>query len=188
MSDAIAKDHIPVIELGPSFFNDSGHDAVADQIAHACETLGFLIVTGHSVAKATIDNMIDSSVAFFTQAIEARVRAMPPSPYVFRGYFPSEASALAASLDIETPGDLCEVYCINRFDDPEDAARAGMNKDREMFFAPNIWPEDVADFKRAWITYYSAMESLTNHLLTLMAKALNLPNDWFDPFCDQHTT
>ena len=188
MTDAVSAGHIPIIDLSPSFVSDNGHAQVAEQISFACESLGFLIVTGHGVNKSVIDKMVESSMTFFAQSIESRIKTMPPNPYIFRGYFPSEASALAASLDIETPGDLCEVYCINRFDEPDDAKQAGLKPGREAFFAANIWPDDVDGFKPAWTNYYAAMEDLTEHLLSLMAHALGLPNDWFIPFCDQHTT
>jgi len=188
VTNAVATGHIPVIDLSPSFVDDSGRAEVAASIGAACESLGFLIITGHGVTSDAIDAMVDTSQAFFTQPIEARVATMPPSPYIFRGYFPSEASALAASLDIETPGDLCEVYCVNRFDEPEAATRAGLKPGRESFFAENIWPNKVENFKPAWTNYYAAMEKLTDHLLALMARSLGLSDEWFVPFCDQHTT
>ncbi|MBM61721.1 MAG: oxidoreductase [Acidobacteria bacterium] len=188
MSDAVATGHIPVIDLSPSFSGEDGPMSVAEEIGAACESLGFLIVTGHGVPSATITAMVKTAEAFFVQPVETRVVSMPSSPYVFRGYFPSEASALAASLDIETPGDLCEVYCINRFDDQADAAEAGLKPGREAFFAPNIWPEGIDGFKPAWTAYYAAMENLTRHILGLMARSLGLPADWFVPFCNQHTT
>ncbi len=188
MSDAVTTGHIPVIDLSRSFADDIGRAKVAEEIASACESLGFVIVTGHGVPAETVAGMIETGERFFTQPIENRIAAMPSSPYIFRGYFPSQASALAASLDIETPPDLCEVYCVNRFDDPADATRAGLRPGREAFFAPNIWPEGIDGFKQAWTDYYSAMEGLTAHLLGLMARALSLPDDWFVPFCDQHTT
>lgn len=186
--DAVNTGHIPIIDIGPSFINDATHLNVAEEVALACESLGFLIVTGHGVAESTISDMVETSVAFFSQSIQSRIKSMPPNPYIFRGYFPSEASALAASLDIQTPGDLCEVFCINRFDDEEDAKKAGMKPGLESFFAANIWPADISDFEQAWITYYLEMEKLAGHLLSLMAVALGLDKNWFVPFCDQHTT
>ena len=188
MSDAVSTGHIPIIDIGPSSLDNDAHSSVAEKVTLACESLGFLIVTGHGVAESTISHMLDISLSFFSQPIDSRIKSMSPSPYIFRGYFPSEASALAASLDIETPGDLCEVFCINRFDDEKDAKKAGLKPGLESFFAPNIWPENINEFKKAWNTYYLAMENLTGHLLSLMALALGLPKNWFEPFCNQHTT
>ena len=184
----MTSQNIPVIDLRLSYADNNGRTVVAEAVGAACESLGFLIVTGHGVPGDTIAEMCETSQTFFSQPVQTRVAAMPPSPYIFRGYFPSEASALAASLDIETPGDLCEVYCINRFDNPTDAIAAGLKAGREAFFAPNIWPEGIQGFKAAWTAYYAAMENLADHLLTLMALSLGLPADWFVAFCDQHTT
>ena len=179
---------VPIIDLSPSFRDERGAAETARKISNACETLGFLIVTGHGIDQSIIDHVLTSSSRFFEGSLEDRVSAMPPSPYVFRGYFPSEASALAASLDIDTPGDLCEVFCINRFDDREEAIRSGLGENLETFFAPNIWPRSIPGFKSSWSSYYSAMEGLSDHLLSLMARALGLPKNWFEFFCDRHTT
>ena len=120
---------------------------------------------------------------YFNLPEDDKRRWMPPSPYVFRGYFPIQSSALAGSLDVETPPDLCEVFAVNRFDDPADATAASLREGREGFFAPNIWP-DVEGFREAWTDYYRAMESLANELMALMALALGLEEDWFDiPTC-----
>ena len=88
MSDAVTSGYIPVIDLSASFSDGDGRATVAKEIAAACESLGFLIVTGHGVAATTISGMVDTAMAFFTQPLEARIAAMPPHPYVFRGYFP----------------------------------------------------------------------------------------------------
>ena len=182
------KGSIPVIDLAPSYQDKQGHRKVARQVSDACETLGFLIVTGHGVNQTVIDDILNTSRCFFEKPINERIAAIPASPYIFRGYFPSEASRLAATLDVNTPGDLCEVYSMNRFDDRQEAIYSGLTHDREAFFAPNIWPKNIPNFEPAWRNYYAAMEILSNHILTLMASALNLPHEWFVPFCNKHTT
>ena len=178
---------VPIIDLA-SPRDGTGRQDIAQEIAKACESVGFLVITGHGVPGEILDSMVETSRAFFSLPVERRCEAMPDVPHVFRGYFPSQASALAASLDIETPPDLCEVYCVNRFDDPETAKSAGMAPGLEGFFAPNIWPRELPAFKPAWQAYYRAMEELVGELLSLMAEALYLPGDWFVPFCDRHTT
>jgi isopenicillin N synthase-like dioxygenase len=113
--------------------------------------------------------------------------AMPPSPYVFRGYFPIQTSALAGSQDIETPPDLCAVFAVNRFDDQSTAVAAGLSEGREGFFAPIIWP-DIEGFASVWTEYYGAMESLATALMQLMAISLDLDPDpdWFDDKISHH--
>ena len=184
--DAIKRGHVPVVDLGPA---TTGHPAartdIAAMVGAACESLGFLVVTGHGVASGTVHKLMTASWRYFGLREDDKRRWMPPSPYVFRGYFPIQSSALAGSLDVETPPDLCEVFAVNRFDDAADATAAGLREGREGFFAPNIWP-DVEGFRAAWTDYYRAMESLADELMGLMARALGLKEDWFDDKIDQH--
>ena len=148
--DAIKRGHVPVVDLEPATTGDpAARSDIAAQVGAACESLGFLVVTGHGVAGETVQELMTASWRYFNLPEDDKRRWMPPSPYVFQGYFPILSSALAGSLDVETPPDWCEVFAVNRFDDPADAAAAGLSEGREGFFAPNIWP-NVAGFREAW--------------------------------------
>ena len=59
-------DSIPVIDIAP-FRNGSAQQqqAVAKDVADACASLGFLIVSGHGVADSLIDDMRKVSFAYF---------------------------------------------------------------------------------------------------------------------------
>ena len=184
--DAIQRGDVPVLDLSSARSgNPADREALAAQLGRACESLGFLVVTGHGVESEKVNAVLATARRFFESADEDKRRAMPPSPYVFRGFFPIQSSALAASLDVETPPDLCEVFAVNRFDDPSCAEAAGVSEGREGFFAPNIWPE-VDGFRDAWTVYYGAMETLANELMALMALALGLDEDWFEDKIGQH--
>ena len=108
----------------------------------------------------------------------------------YRGFTPSQTSALALSRENESLPDLCEMYTVNRFDDPDVARRAGLREGREGFFAPNIWPDPdrLPGFKEAFETYYAVMEDLAVKLMRLMALALNLDEHWFDDKIADHIT
>ncbi|MXZ79461.1 MAG: isopenicillin N synthase family oxygenase [Acidimicrobiia bacterium] len=184
--DAIKRGHVPVVDLEAAASSDPAtRSDIAAEVGAACESLGFLVVTGHGVPSETVQELMTASWRYFDLPEDDKRRWMPPSPYVFRGYFPIQSSALAGSLDVETPPDLCEVFAVNRFDDPADADAAGLSEGREGFFAPNIWP-DVEGFRDAWTGYYRAMESLADELMALMARALGLEEGWFDDKIDQH--
>ena len=57
---------IPIIDISPFF---SGHRAkkkeVAKKIGSACETTGFLMISGHAVAQAILEHTFVSTRAFF---------------------------------------------------------------------------------------------------------------------------
>ena len=132
-------DTIPVIDIAP-FRNGSREQqkAVAKEVADACASLGFLIVSGHGVADSLIDGMREVSFAYFDRPVAEKLKLrMPPDRY--RGYISLGSEALAYSLDEETPPDFKESFSIGPIDPPDDAYHraAGPGK----FFAPNLWPE-----------------------------------------------
>lgn len=178
---------VPLVDLTGAFEPGPARDAVIDTIRDACEDVGFLVITGHGVADEVIAGIEGSAREFFALPEDEKLRAAGPDG-VFRGFTPAQASALALSRDVETPPDLCELYTINRFDDPEAAERAGLREGREGFFAPNIWPEEPAGFQPAAEAYYAVMEGLATELMRLMALALGLDEHWFDDKIRDHIT
>jgi isopenicillin N synthase-like dioxygenase len=184
--DAIERGKVPVIDLFLARRNDSAERAVlAAEIGAACESLGFLVLTGHDVSDGAVLSLLQKAKQFFEQPEATKRLSMPPSPYIFRGYFPIQTSALAGSLGVETPPDLCEVFAVNRFDDQAVAVDAGMKEGREGFFAPNIWP-DIEGFDAVWTQYYDAMGGLATELMRLMATSLGLDAHWFDDKISRH--
>jgi len=51
-----------------------------------------------------------------------------------------------------------------------------------IFFAPNIWPEQPAGMRAAFETYYDTFEDLATDIMALFALALDLPQNFFEPF------
>ena len=105
-------DTIPVIDIAP-FRNGSREQqkAVAEEVAEACASLGFLIVSGHGVADSLIDGMREVSFAYFDRPVAEKLKLrMPPDRY--RGYISLGSEALAYSLDEETPPDFKESFSI----------------------------------------------------------------------------
>ena len=147
-------DSIPVVDIAPFAEGGArGREAVARQVDTACSSLGFLIISGHGVADRLIDDMRGVSLAYFDRPLEEKLKLrMPPDRY--RGYIALGSEALSYSLDQESPPDFKESFSIGPVDFPDDdyhrAAAPG------KFFAPNLWPESVPDFRPVWETYYRA--------------------------------
>ena len=168
---------IQVLDLGSSYEADSKEEVVKT-LRNSFESNGFLVVTNHGVSKDQINEVETQARKFFVQPYENKVLSKASSG-VFRGYTPVEKSALSLSRDLKTPPDVCEIFSLNRFDDPVVAKNCGLKEGREAFFAPNIWPENLPGFKESLESYYAAMENLTNHLMQLSASALGLEKGWF---------
>lgn len=101
---------IPRVDLTP--LRDGGCHATAAQPvlaalrAGACDS-GFLIVTGHGVPLALIDDLLAAARAFFALPAEAKLGVAPQrwnaeSPNVYRGYFPAAADG-KEGFDIGEP-------------------------------------------------------------------------------------
>ena len=180
---------VPLVDLSGAFEPGPDRDHVVDVLRRACEDVGFLVITGHGVTDEVVHRIDDASRRFFALPHDEKLEYAAP-PGVYRGFTPSEASALALSREDESLPDLCELYTVNRFDDPEVARRAGLREGREGFFVPNIWPrsDHVPGFKEAFETYYEVMEDLAVKLMRLMALALNLDEHWFDDKIRDHIT
>ena len=180
---------VPLVDLAGAFEPGPHRDEAVDVIRRACEDVGFLVITGHGVGEEVVQGIDSVSRAFFALPEEEK-RTHVGAPGIYRGFTPSQASALALSREDESLPDLCELYTVNRFDDPDVARRAGLREGREGFFAPNIWPDPdrVPGFKDAFETYYEVMEDLATKLMRLMALALGLDECWFDDKIRDHIT
>ncbi len=178
---------VPIVDLSGSFVPGPAREEVVDRIRRACEDVGFLVITGHGVPDAAIRRIENVSREFMALPLDEKLRYTDVLGN-FRGYTPSRTSAIGRSHDDASLPDLCELYSVNRFDDPEVAIRAGLKEGREAFFAPNTWPERPVDFKDAFQSYYVLMEQLASRLMSLMALALGLEENWFEDKIADHIT
>ncbi len=168
---------VPVIDL-------HGADAAA-AVADACERVGFLTVVGHGVPDAVIDDAWTSAQRFFDLPLEDKMRVAMPRPGYPYGYSPVAGETLAASLGHRTHPDLKESLAIG----PVDPARhAFHDPDEEFAWSPNLWPEDVPRLRESWEAYFRSMSDLAARLMRIMADALGLPSEHFDPMIDRHTS
>ena len=176
---------VPVIDLTP-YRNGTDKVRVAGQVADACRSIGFLVITGHGIPKSIVDTVIEQTRLFFELPVAAKMAVRPATPGVFRGYTALESRSLAKSLGVKTPPDLREGFTINRVQDKSDAyfhaPAAG------SIFADNVWPDNTVlpNFKTAFTDYYLAMDQLTLSLMRIFALALDLSESHFDRSVDKH--
>ena len=181
-------EHAPTIDLSNAFDGtESERLEVAMQIDSACRATGFFVAVGHGVEETLLENVIDASREFFHLPISEKVKVSPPGPNHFRGYLGLDTTALASTLEIETPPDLCESFNVSRFDDPVMRSKV-QQPGAEAVFCENMWPEKPEILRNAYETYFAEMEHLCSEILKLMAIALELPEDWFDDKFEQPTS
>lgn len=158
----------------------------------ACAEIGFLVVSGHGVPASIIDDTMHAAREFFALSPDEKLRSSPSRHWYFRGYEPPGGSALAKSLGVATPPDLCELSRISRFDDAGPAwmrtADGAVDPELEYFYGPNLWPDAAPHLRPALSRYYSALESLAAMMMHIFALALDLPEEWFDDKFADHIT
>jgi isopenicillin N synthase-like dioxygenase len=177
---------VPVIDISP-FLNGTGKQEIARQVADACGTVGFLVISGHGVSTETIDNLVSAARNFFALPSDIKkLSVSPPGSKVHRGYTALASRSLAKSTGAKTPPDLREGFTINRVQPKDDTYFK--NPAAAHFFADNVWPaEDVAPgFRDALTTYYLEMDRVATSLMRIFALALDMPEHFFDDKVDRH--
>lgn len=82
---------LPIIDMARLFDAEDapGHVAVARALACACETHGFLYLTGHGVSVDVLEDLENQSRAFFDLPLADKMKiAMVDGGRAWRGYFP----------------------------------------------------------------------------------------------------
>lgn len=169
---------VPVVSL-------ADERAAVGAVADACERVGFLTVVDHGVPAAVIDELWTTATAFFDESDAVkRAVAMPYAGYPY-GWSPFTNETLTASLGRTSPPDLKESYAIGPVDAP---THVFVDPDEASAWSANLWPDAVPAMRPAWETAYRAFAELSARLLSLMARALALPADHFEPLIDRHTS
>jgi isopenicillin N synthase-like dioxygenase len=149
-------------------------ELTAPLLATACEQIGFFLVRGHGIPTSLLHRMSTVTRKFFDLAGDQK-RSAAAQPGVDRGYRGLGAGSLARSAGAQGAPDLRENFFVGPPELPTGKLPSG-------YFAPNVWPDGLAGMSDVCIDYYGAMRSLANRLLMLSARALDLPETYFEPY------
>lgn len=160
-------DTVPVIDMaGPE-------EQAAPEVRDACLKHGFFFVRNHGVPPEVIDKEFESSKAFFSLPLEAKM-ALHVNDKV-KGYTPFQDQTLDPST--QTQPDTKEGFYIGLEVQPDKPAEL------QPLAGGNQWPAPgVLDgFKEAQEAYREAVVDLAMRIVRLLALALELPADHFAP-------
>ncbi len=180
---------VPVIDISAYYDGTPEQRKVlGKQIDKVCQSLGFLVITGHNVPLELIRSTHAASRAFFDLPLATKKGYEPPNESIYRGYRGLNGATLAYSIDdAEALPDFRELYTINRFEIDDDDPYFATPQAKRIF-SPNIWPSEIPGVKETWQAYYKAMEELATALMRLFALGLDLDERWFDDKIDKHMT
>lgn len=176
---------VPVIDIAPFLSGTPvGVRSVADQVAHACENIGFFQITGYGVDETFIREVYDISRRFFDLGEEVKASAAQPEPGQVRGWTAVGMEGLSYSLDEAAPGDLKEKMDMGPFAVPAEeyytCDAAGPH------FAANVWPEAFPDMQPLWEKYFAEMSEVSRQVMRIFAIGLGLSVDYFEDKIDRH--
>lgn len=168
---------IPLIDLHRA-------DCAAD-IGRACATSGFFAITNHGLDQSVLRRSWDDAHRFFDLPDSDKSAVAMPRPGYPYGWSPLTGETLARSLGTAAPPDRKESFAIGPVSAPTHDI---VDPDESFAWSPNLWPASPAGMRDSWTARYECMADLAARLLSLMAEALHLPSDHFEPMIDRHTS
>ncbi|GAB3124718.1 isopenicillin N synthase family dioxygenase [Glaciibacter psychrotolerans] len=160
---------VPTIDI------DRDPALVARDFDDTLREVGFFQIVNHGVDDAIADDCWNQAREFFDLSIEQK-REVERPPGGHFGYFPLKAESLAQSMGMDSPGDLKESFNIGAI---VPFTHTPIDEEEARQFAPNQWPSALPGMRPAWEAYYGSMLTLSNRLMSIFARALDLPAEFF---------
>ena len=146
---------------------DTDRDAFVAELGAAYRQWGFCGIRGHGIAGELIDGAYQAFKAFFALPEETKRKYHIPGGGGARGYTPF---GIETAKDSKYP-DLKEFFHVGR------ELLAGSKYAEVM--PPNLWPEQVPQFKHYAYGLYQALDALGSRVLSALALHIDLPENFF---------
>ncbi|KIA65308.1 isopenicillin N synthase family dioxygenase [Nocardia vulneris] len=144
---------------------------VEREVDEGLRRAGFLLVYGHGVAADLAGAVRAAARRFF--ALPDAVKQRYAVTVGGRGWIGPGKEANGYAEGTATPPDLKETFAIGA-----DTATGDPRVD-DVWFLPNVWPDEVVELRELLTAYTAAMHTLSDELLALFAAALHLPANPF---------
>lgn len=159
---------IPVVRLSDYLDGDDARRRdFIKTYGDAMKEFGFVRVRDHAVSRSMTNRAYDAARSFFGQPKEVKKTYLSPETGYQRGYTPFGKEK---AKDTGTP-DLKEFWHVGR--EFESVAQAPEGH------APNLWPQEVPEFKPAMLTLYHELDRCSAVLLEALALYLGEQIDRF---------
>lgn len=171
---------IPGVDLGPYLRGESGAlESLARSLRYICENVGFFYIENHGIPEDLIDNAFSASERVHALPVEQKNQIKLNEHNI--GYmFVNESIQRHSTVEVARKPNYNEsFFCVRERgpDHPDVIAN-------KPFRGMNLWPRDLLGFREAALTYQSAMEQLGLSMLPAMARALDLPQNFFNSYFD----
>ncbi|KAF1690952.1 isopenicillin N synthase family dioxygenase [Pseudoxanthomonas taiwanensis] len=146
---------------------DSDRDAFVAELGAAYREWGFAGICNHGIPQELVDNAYAAFQKFFALPEEVKMKYHIPGGGGARGYTPFGVETAKGSQHY----DLKEFWHIGR-EIPDDSRYRPV-------MPPNVWPEEVPEFKEYGLALYNALDNLGSRVLAALALHIGLPEDFF---------
>lgn len=170
---------IATVDISRWYAGGPDADALAAEVDAGLQRAGFIVITGHGVDTDLAARVRAASREFF--ALPDEVKQTYSVPVGGHGWIGPGAEANGYAEGTETPPDLKESYSLGA------ETATGVPEVDRIWFAPNVWPAEVAALQPLVAEYTAAMRRLADDLLALFAHALGLPANPFGALADRPT-
>src|SRR5690606_19186231 len=136
---------------------DTDREALVAELGAAYREWGFAGIRNHGISKELIDNAYAAFRDFFALPEEVKRQYHVPGGGGARGYTPFGVETAKGSKHF----DLKEFWHIGR-EIPDDSKY-------RQFMPPNLWPEEVPEFRRYGYALYQALDALGSRVLSALA-------------------
>ncbi len=144
-------------------------EEIAGELGSSFAEYGFAIIRDHGIPHELIGRAESASKAFFALPEEVKKAYHKPGIGGARGYTPF-GTEKAKDANIF---DLKEFWHVGR------SLPEGHELAEHM--APNMWPDEIADFREIFTALYSAFEEAGGRVLEAIALHLGLDQQFFAP-------
>jgi isopenicillin N synthase-like dioxygenase len=176
---------IPVLDLASVLAGrPRALEAAAAEMRSALESIGFFVLVDHGVPQSLIDRTFGEARRFHALPLDAKLAVRMNEHN--NGYMAMERYTVRTS-DVNTNDtpDLNEAFFVRRERSPDDP----LVREVRRFAGPNVWPRDLPGFREIVLEYIRAMDALSVRMVSICARALDLPSDYFDAaFADSQFT
>ena len=167
----LAFTDVPLIDLAPAWSGDSAaRRALADEIAEACGTVGFMYVKNHRVADADVAAIFQTAADFHGLPHDVKMESSMArnADAQGQGYLHGMTKGTGKNLS----ENLQEAFQFRRpLPDNDSDLLAG-----KPLHGPIPWPKAMPDLKPRMMAYYDKVDALGYEMLKLFEVALDLPD------------
>ncbi len=162
---------IPTLDI--QRFDSADRDAFVAELGATYREWGFAGIRNHGIDAGLIDDAYRVFGAFFALPDEVKRRYHVAGGGGARGYTPFGIETAKGAQHF----DLKEFWHIGR-EIPRDSKNAAV-------MPPNVWPEEIPEFREVGYRLYSALDGLGSRMLSALALHIGLPADYFADKTDE---